>query len=190
MKKLVSKYGSYLLSALLFLGAGLLFPVAGYTAPGLWLVILVAVLLAAFGGRRRCTGFLSWSPQCSIGLHAIDEQHIKLLNLINNLRAAILCDTGPDFERGALEALIDYTRSHLKFEEELMQEHDFLDFEGHKAQHDQMIGNVQDYVNRYQRDGSKVLPEVADYLQMWLTQHIQGTDRKLGEFLKSREVAA
>jgi len=188
MKRLLSKNAPYLLAALLLLGVGLLIPKVGITDLGLLLVILVAVLLVLFSGRHRCTGFLSWKPEYSVGIDVIDEQHINLLNLINNLRAAVLCDTGPDFERGALDALIDYTQGHLKFEEELMREHDFLDYEGHKAQHDQMIVNVESYLTRYEKGGNEVLPEVADYLQMWLIQHIQVTDKKLCDFLRSKKV--
>jgi hemerythrin len=33
-----------------------------------------------------------------------------------------------------------------------------------------------------------ILPEVADYLQRWLVQHIQGTDRKLCDFLRTKDV--
>jgi len=189
MKKLLSKFGSYLLSALLVVAAVLLAPTVGFAAPGLWLVVLAAVLSAVFGGRQRCSGFLSWKPEYSVGIGAIDEQHIKLLNLINNLRAAVLCDTGPDFERGALEALIEYTQSHLKYEEDLMQAHDYFNLEAHKGQHDQMIIQVETYVQRYNECGNKILPEIADYLQLWLIQHIQVTDKKLCEFLQSNDMA-
>ena len=101
MKRLLSKTAPYLLAALLLLGVGLLIPKVGITDLGLLLVILATVLLLLFSGRHRCTGFLSWKPEYSVGIDVVDEQHIKLLNLINNLRAAVLCDTGPDFERGA-----------------------------------------------------------------------------------------
>jgi len=188
MQKLMLKYRSYLLSALLILGTALLVPDVGFSSPGLWLVLLVAILLLAFARRPRCEGFVSWKAEYSVGIASIDEQHIKLLNLINNVRAAVLCDTGPDFERGALEDLIAYTQGHLKYEEELMHEHSYFDYEAHKGQHDQMVSQVDIYVKRYAEKGSEILPEVADYLQRWLVQHIQGTDRKLCGFLSTKDV--
>ena len=188
MQRLLSKYRSYLLSALLIIGAALLAPRVGLLAPGLWLVVLVAILLLAFARRPRCEGFVTWKPEYSVGIQSIDEQHIKLLNLINNVRAAVLCDTGPDFERGALEDLVAYTQGHLKYEEELMRTHKYFDYEAHKGQHDQMVSQVDIYVKRYNENGSVILPEVADYLQRWLVQHIQGTDRKLCGFLSTKGV--
>jgi hemerythrin len=188
MQKLLSKYHSYLFSALLILGVALLITDVGLRAPGLWLVMLVAILLLVFTRRPRCEGFVNWKPEYSVGIQSIDEQHIKLLNLINNLRAAVLCDTGQDFERSALEGLIAYTQGHLKYEEELMRTHEYFDYEAHKGQHDQMVSQVDTYVKRYNEKGSVILPEVADYLQRWLVQHIQVTDRKLCDFLRTKDV--
>jgi hemerythrin len=188
MQKLLITYRSYLLSGLLILGALLLVVDVGILSPGLWLVILVAIMLLVFGRRPRCEGFVTWKPEYSVGIKSIDEQHIKLLNLINNVRAAVLCDTGPDFERGALEDMVAYTQSHLKYEEELMLEHDYFDAEAHKGQHDRMVSQVDLYVKRYDEKGREILPEVADYLQRWLVQHIQGTDRKLCDYLRTRDI--
>jgi hemerythrin len=188
MQRQLVKYHSYLLSALLVLGVALLVADVGLQAPGIWLVALVAILLLVFARRPRCDGFVTWSPEYSVGIQSIDEQHIKLLNLINNVRAAVLCDTGPDFERGALEDLIAYTQGHLKYEEELMRTHEYFDYEAHKGQHDQMVSLVDVYVKRYDEKGSEILAEVADYLQRWLMQHIQGTDRKLCDFLRTKDV--
>lgn len=185
MRRLLAKYRAYLFSAVLILGVALLVTEVGLRAPGLWLVILVAILLLVFARRPRCEGFVNWKPAYSVGIESIDEQHIKLLNLINNVRAAVLCDTGPDFERGALENLITYTQEHLKYEEELMRIHNYFDYEAHKGQHDQMVSQVDLYAKRYSEKGSAILPEVADYLERWLVQHIQGTDRKLCDHLRS-----
>jgi hemerythrin len=188
MQRLAYKYRSHLMSALLILGAALLVTDTGLLSPGLWLIVLVAILLLVFARKPRCEGFVSWKPEYSVGVKSIDEQHIKLLNLINNVHAAVLCDTGPDFERGALEEMVAYTEGHLKYEEELMQEHSYFDYEAHKGQHDRMVSQVGLYVKRYEEKGSEILPEVADYLQRWLVQHIQGTDRKLCDHLRTLNV--
>ncbi len=188
MQRILAKYRFYLFSVLLMIGVVLLSADVSLWAPGLWLVVLVAILQLLSARRPRCEGFVNWKPEYSVGIQSIDEQHIKLLNLINNVRAAVLCDTGPDFERGSLEDLIDYTQVHLKYEEELMRTHDFFDYEAHKGQHDRMVSQVNNYVKRYGVDGSVILPEVADYLQRWLVQHIQGTDRKLCEYLHAKGV--
>ncbi|WP_330178022.1 hemerythrin domain-containing protein [Candidatus Vondammii sp. HM_W22] len=83
----------------------------------------------------------------------MDKDHKKLLNLINNLSACILCTTGEEFERHNLSELIAYTRNHLKAAEDLLQTNGYPDYEGHKAQHDQMISYVESFVRKYDAVG-------------------------------------
>lgn len=82
-----------------------------------WL-LLAGLSLSAFllymNRRGNCDNFLVWRDEHSVGIEAMDKDHKKLLNLINNLRACILCTTGEEFERHNLNELIAYTRYHLK----------------------------------------------------------------------------
>ncbi|MEE9357748.1 MAG: hemerythrin domain-containing protein [Sedimenticolaceae bacterium] len=89
----------------------------------------------------------------SVGIESMDKDHKKLLNLINNLSACILCTTGEEFERHNLSELIAYTRNHLKAAEDLLQTNGYPDYEGHKAQHDQMISYVESFVRKYDAVG-------------------------------------
>ncbi len=98
----------------------------------------------------------------------------------------VRCNTGPTFERQALDELMAYTQNHLKLEEDLMREHGYPDYEGHKGQHDQMVSQVKVFLRRYDEQGSEALGEVANYLKLWLFQHIAGTDLKLARFLREK----
>ncbi|HHH38773.1 MAG TPA: bacteriohemerythrin [Sedimenticola sp.] len=162
---------------------------AADVTPWLILVSLVVLVLSRWQkGRGKCESFLVWDDDYSVGIEAMDRDHQRLLNLINNLKAAMLCNTGEAFERRNLDELVDYTRTHLAKEEQLLQEHGYPDYEGHKAQHDQMISYVESYVRKYEQEGRKVLPEIADYLTLWLTDHINVTDKKYTAFLNAKGV--
>jgi hemerythrin len=102
------------------------------------------------------------------------------------LLAARLCRTGPEFERQALDELMDYTQFHFKREEDLMRAHGYADYEGQKAQHDQMVTQARLYRARYEEKGRESIPEVARHLKLWLLQHINGTDRKYVPFLREK----
>ena len=45
-----------------------------------------------------------------------------------------------------------------------------------------MINYVEDFVRKYEDVGRDILPDVADYLTLWLTQHINITDKKYTAF--------
>ena len=60
--------------------------------------------------------------------------------------------TGEEFEREALDELVDYTKTHFTYEEGLMEQNGYPDFDSHKAQHKQMIEKVGEVLAEYERD--------------------------------------
>ncbi len=151
-----------------------------------WLLFAVAAGIPLLLRRQTCEEFVVWQDDYSVGIEAIDQDHKKLLALINNLLAAQQCRTGVELERQAMDELMDYTQVHFKREEDLMRKHGYADFEGHKAQHDQMVTQVRLFRSRYEEKGRGAIPEVARYLKLWLLQHINGTDRKYVPFLREK----
>jgi hemerythrin len=169
------------------LAAGVLTLVAqGIASLSPWLSLAVVVGIPFLLRQQPCDEFVAWQDEYSVGIETIDQDHKKLLSLINNLLAAQHCRTGPEFERQALDELMDYTQSHFKREEDLMREYGYPDYEGHKAQHDQMAIQAQLFRSRYEEKGHDEIPEVARYLKLWLIQHINGTDRKYVPFLRDK----
>ena len=174
------------ITALLIALAALQFDAMGIASPAPWLTLLAAFGVPWLVRPSTCKDFLAWKEEYEIGIEAIDRDHKQLLALINHVLAAQLCRTGATFERQALDELVAYTERHFKLEESLMEEYDYPDYEGHKAQHDQMVDQVRRFVQRYDEKGSAALGEVAHYLKLWLLQHINATDRKYAPFFKER----
>jgi hemerythrin len=171
----------------LAIAAVLAFMADGILDPVPWIVLAGAVAIPLLLRREPCEDFVEWKEEYRVGLDIIDEEHKRLLALINNVLAANLCRTGTVLERQSLDELLDYTEYHFQREEDLMLEHGYPDYEGHKAQHDQMRTQVKLYLKRYQEQGREVLPEVANHLKLWLLQHIAGTDKRLAPFVAQRE---
>jgi hemerythrin-like metal-binding protein len=154
-------------------------------------ILSISLLAAAFLFKPRsdgCDEFLAWTEEYATGIKDIDEDHKKLLNLINNLQAAVLCNTGETFERYNLEQLVAYTQFHFAREEKLMEELDYINYEAHKGQHDQMILKVKGFVRQYDKLGRDALKDVPNYLRLWLVQHINHTDKQYVSFFKEKGV--
>ncbi|MDD3447650.1 MAG: bacteriohemerythrin [Gammaproteobacteria bacterium] len=189
MKTLLDRYLPVLLLAVLAAAALLAFLDPGAGSPLPWLVLLAlagGVYLSRRGEGE--SGFLAWKDEYAVGIEIIDLEHKHLLNLINNLEAAVCLRTGEEFERRILEELVDYTHYHFQREETLMEQYGYPDLVGHKAQHDQMINQVDTFVRRYEERGRDALAEVAGYLRLWLLQHINGTDKKYVPYLQEHGV--
>lgn len=156
--------------------------------PFSWLVVASLVLVPMLHQRLKKRQYFVWKPEYSVGIDSIDTQHRKLVSLINNLQTAIDYSAGEQFEREALDALVDYTRTHFGYEEDLMQKHCYPSFEPHRAEHHRMIANVETVLESYREDPDAAMQEANSFLKNWLIKHINGTDKQYSQFLIGKGV--
>ncbi|MCB1789415.1 MAG: bacteriohemerythrin [Gammaproteobacteria bacterium] len=175
----------FIVVALIIIGIGLL--------PGMnaWIsVVMAAILLAIPLLNKWLTSkrFVAWRDDLSVGIGSIDDDHKKLLTLINNLQTAVYYPTGEAFERQALQELVDYTKYHFDREEKLMRDNGYADYEAHKRQHEAMIAKVSGFLDAYEKDREGTVEELSVFLKDWLLKHIAGTDQQYSSHLRSRGV--
>ena len=187
MRKSFQTFGLSLFIVLAFLviGIGFLF---GIDNPVPWIMIAILLALPFIHKKMTARKFVSWDDSLSVGIQAIDDEHQKLLSLINNLQTSVLYPTGESFERQALAELVDYTKYHFGREEKLMRENGYPDFEPHKQQHEEMISKVGDYMRAYEKDRESTIDDLTRFLKTWLIDHIAGTDQKYSRFLRDKGV--
>ncbi len=96
--------------------------------------------------------------------------------------------TGEQFEREALDELVDYTKTHFTFEEGLMRDNDYPGFEPHKAKHEEMIKKVEQVLSEYEQNNDTAMSDAAEFLKDWLIKHINGTDKEYSSYLIAKGV--
>jgi len=185
--KKICMFGVSLLILTLIVAAilGLL---AGPDSPITWLLIALLVVIPFIHRKMASEQFVEWKDDYSVGIDSIDQQHKKLLNLINQLQTAVDYSTGEEFEREALDELVDYTKTHFSYEEGLMRDNDYPDFEPHKAQHEKMFAKVEEVLAEYEQDQDTAMANAAEYLKDWLINHINGTDKEYSSYLIGKGV--
>jgi hemerythrin len=161
---------------------------AGPTSPLTWALIAILVVIPFIHRKMASKQFVEWKDEYSVGIDSIDQQHKKLLNLINQLQTAVDYSTGEQFEQEALDALVDYTKTHFSYEEGLMRDNDYPDFEPHKAMHDKMIKKVEEVLADYQQDHDTAMSNAVEFLKGWLINHINGTDKEYSSYLIGKGV--
>jgi hemerythrin-like metal-binding protein len=161
---------------------------SGISNPIAWISLVILVLVVFLHNKLVKRRYLSWQDSYSVGIESIDNDHKKLIHLINNLQTAIDYKTDKLFEKQTLDEVIDYTRYHFKREEELMENHGYAEIVPHKAQHEKMIEQVGAFTQAYEKDDSGAIESLLDYLKSWLIKHINGTDQEYSEFLISKGV--
>ncbi len=131
---------------------------------------------------------LSWKPEYSVGIVAFDEEHKKLLELIQQMFKALRRMPGKDEAADVIEELRQYTERHFAGEEELMEQHGYPGLEKHRKEHEEMKRKVGEFQEKFEENSVSVSKEVLRYLQNWLINHINVTDKKYTEFLNNKGV--
>ncbi|MEW6195268.1 MAG: bacteriohemerythrin [Bacteroidota bacterium] len=131
---------------------------------------------------------INWDPSYSVNINSIDTQHKKLINMINNLHEAMLQGRGKEVLGSIFNELASYTIYHFNHEEELFAKYDYMEQNKHKAEHERLIAQVNDLKNNFNKGGSVLTMEVMNFLKLWLSDHIIGSDKKYSSFLNERGV--
>ena len=130
--------------------------------------------------------FIEWSEEYSVRNEMIDEEHRKLIILINALHEAIKIGKGNDFVGKILLKLIDYTKIHFAHEEELMTRHHYPLLYKQKTEHKILTKEVADLYIDFLTGKKIPSNELLHFLKNWLIDHIFNFDKELGDFLLAK----
>ena len=131
---------------------------------------------------------MTWNPSFSVKVKHFDDQHVKLVAMLNDLHHAKEIGKGNEVLGSILTELISYTASHFADEENLMIQYSFPDTPQHRSTHAALVNQVFDLQNRFKAGNADLTHEVLDFLKGWLIKHIQGDDRRLGVYLNTKGI--
>ena len=131
---------------------------------------------------------IEWSKDLSVNVEIIDNQHLKLINMINDLNDAMLNKTGKAEVEKIIKSLVEYTEYHFKTEEDLFQEYSYSDSENHIKEHRTFVDKVLSFQQDMKNSKIGLSVFVMDFLSSWLKSHINGTDKKYTAFFNSKGI--
>ena len=124
----------------------------------------------------------------SVGIASIDNEHKKLVDLINMLWAEMMDRRGPQQLAATIDAVINYTAYHFKSEEKLMSQHHYPHYQAHCAEHNRLTAQVLAMRDDYRSGRSRNPNEMIDFLRQWILDHIMHTDKQYTEHLRAAGV--
>jgi len=131
---------------------------------------------------------IRWIDNYSVNILEIDNQHKRLVTLLNNLYAAMSVGEGKNILSGIIDELSEYTSTHFRTEEVKMRMLDYPEFVQHKKEHEMFIQKVGAFRADFNKGNAKVTIEVVNFLRDWLLNHIQEVDARLGKYLVQKGV--
>lgn len=133
-------------------------------------------------------GRILWSQAYSVNINSIDVQHKKLFEMINNFYDSLKVKKNNEALLEVLKSLKNYTVYHFNTEEALMKQYNFVGLRRHKEEHDRFKEEITSIENKV-REGKMVLSlSVTGFLESWVKNHINKTDKEYSGFLNSRGI--
>jgi len=130
----------------------------------------------------------TWTSDLSLSIPSIDDQHKRLVQLINSLHKAMKQRRSKNELERIVDELKNYTVTHFKFEEDLFARYGYAETKEHVAQHRKFVDKVLDFEQGLKSGKVTVTMDVMRFLKEWLMKHINGTDRRYSQFLRSKGV--
>ena len=133
--------------------------------------------------------FITWNEFYELGINAIDEQHEKLVDMINRLYDAFMAGKAQEITNDILNEMEEYAHYHFKTEEDIFGKHKYPDTDAHLLLHKVFFEKTSLYKEEHAAGKEDIHYKLLDYLKDWLLNHIQGADVKYVEYFKSKNIS-
>ncbi|MDD2448117.1 MAG: bacteriohemerythrin [Sulfurimonas sp.] len=121
----------------------------------------------------RIDFMIQWHEGLSLGVKAIDDDHKKLLNIINTLSDAIKDGNTQEVIDKTFKDLQKYVLEHFHREEALLKKCNYEDIKEHMAQHREFGKKIPELMTKLADvKNSANAQEVSYFLTDWLFNHI------------------
>ncbi len=122
-----------------------------------------------------------WNESFLVGISMVDEQHRKLVDLINNVGEAALSkdQLDPEKLKEACMDMLEYTRIHFSEEEAMIKSEGLLPayIQYHQDLHKNFVEEAELMASRAENLSPEQAEQMLGYLVEWLAYHILGVDQ-------------
>ncbi len=123
-------------------------------------------------------------PLETVGVQRFDEEHIRLVQLLQGTTEAVQGHVNPVMLRQALSEILAYSITHFSEEENFMAEIGYPGLPEHRIAHQKIMEQLQSSLHRFEHDPWRVALEIVNLLEAWLEQHIPEFDVPYGDYLR------
>lgn len=125
-----------------------------------------------------------WDRNFETGIEIIDQQHQKLVAILNNLAYHLANRSQPESLLQILDELTDYTHYHFETEEKIWHQHmdgdEWLD--SHEDTHHAFIHKIAALRTEQNTESiDDLLQHAFSFLSHWLAYHILDTDKRMAK---------
>ncbi len=131
---------------------------------------------------------VEWSDDLSVNVRTIDEHHMTLINMINELYQAMRQRKTNSVIKEIVDKLLEYTKYHFGYEEKIFDKYKYPDTDSHKKLHRTFEGKIEEFGKGLASGKAIVSSEVIRFLKDWLVKHIMIVDHKYSQFMNEHGI--
>lgn len=131
---------------------------------------------------------LTWNDKHSVGVQALDGEHLELYEAINELYAAVLQGGERSLTGPRLHQVVNRTRAHFSSEEAMLAATNYPDLAAHRLKHQTLIAEIEELVTRFEHGDLTLNDRSLNFLGYWFNAHIQNDDLPYGPWLNAHGV--
>lgn len=122
--------------------------------------------------------FITWKSDYSVGNETLDNQHKRIIKLINELYNAYVKKIEFTDSDRMISELSEYTVNHFGEEERLFEQYGYELAEEHKKEHETFVKTLNELIAQNQKSPKILSLKLTSFLQKWLINHILEEDKK------------
>ncbi len=127
---------------------------------------------------------IDWKDEFAVGIPAVDHEHRELIGLINALHARMAEPNAPEDAVAAFLGEINARiGAHFALEEKVMRDRRYDQLAVHKTDHERLLDEIRDLMDRYEDDEDFDEQALADRLTDWFAVHFRTHDGRLHRHL-------
>jgi hemerythrin-like metal-binding protein len=131
---------------------------------------------------------ITWNDKLSVGVKALDDDHKRMIHIVNELHDGIMLGRARDVLSRALDELVAHTENHFAQEEQLFAQTGYRGRTAHKKEHRKLTKSVKELQDLYKSGAPGSLSlETMNFLETWAVTHIQ-EDQKCGPHLNAKGI--
>ena len=127
-----------------------------------------------------------WNDSLSVNVAEIDQQHRRLIEMINDLNDAMRQGKGNDVLGATVNGLLAYAALHFKTEEKYFDLFGYPAAAGHKKEHADFTEKVSGFKDGFEKGHLGLTVQILNFLGSWLQNHIKGSDKQYGPFFNAK----
>jgi len=120
---------------------------------------------------------VEWNDSMSVGDPAIDRDHRMLIGDVNNIGRAWGAGKQKQTINLMTAKLLNDAKEHFRREEVRLKSSGYVDFDGHKRQHLDLLYALRKFRNKYDKEPALLSLGAINFLVLWLMYHILESDK-------------